>query len=76
MIEQDRRVLTVVVENAIRSGRLSPEARDAVEIQVTAPPLHTRDRVKDAAVDEIAYRNGVLSTQTWSQRMGLDYDQE
>lgn len=76
MIEQDRRVLRVVIQNAVRAGRLTPETIDAVEIQVTAPPLQTRDRAKDAAVDEIAYRNGVLSTQTWSQRLGLDYDQE
>lgn len=76
MIEQDRRVLRVVIENAIRAGRLTRETIDAVEIQVTAPPLQTRDRAKDASVDEVAYRNGVLSTQTWSQRLGLDYDQE
>lgn len=76
MIEQDQRVLRVVLENAVRSGRLKVETIDAVEVQVTAPPLQTRDRAKDATVDEIAYRNGVLSTQTWSQRLGLDYDQE
>jgi hypothetical protein len=76
MIEQDRRVLGRVIDNAVRYGRLSTEAASAVELQVTAPTLHTRDRMMDARADEIAYRNGVLSTQTWSQRLGLDYDQE
>ncbi len=76
MIEQDRRVLGVVLDNASRAGRLSAEALNAVELQVTAPTLQTRDRALEAQADEIAYRNGVLSTQTWSQRLGLDYDQE
>lgn len=75
-IEQDRRVLSVVIDNAVRAGRLPSEVNELVDVQVTAPALQHRDRAKDAAVDEIAYRNGVLSTQTWSQRLGLDYDQE
>lgn len=76
MIEQDRRLFGVVVDNAVRYGRLPVEANAMVELQVTAPTLQTRDRALDARADEIAYRNGVLSTQTWSQRLGLDYDQE
>jgi hypothetical protein len=27
-------------------------------------------------VDRIAFNKGVLSPQTWSQHLGLDYDQE
>jgi hypothetical protein len=27
-------------------------------------------------VDRIAHAHGVLSPQTWSQRLGMDYDQE
>ncbi|QDV76123.1 phage portal protein [Botrimarina mediterranea] len=73
MIEQDRRVFHRVIDNAVRYGRLSADAAAAVELQVTAPTLHTRDRTLEARADEIAYRNGVLSTQTWSQRLGLDY---
>ncbi len=75
-IEQDRGVFRRVIENAIRAGRLPSEVGDLIEVQVTAPTLQHRDRAKDATVDEIAYRNGVLSAQTWSQRLGLDYDQE
>ncbi|MEO0529628.1 MAG: phage portal protein [Planctomycetota bacterium] len=76
VIEKDRGVFRVVIDNAIARGLLPVEVRDAVDLQIIAPSLQTRDRAKDAQVDEIAYRNGVLSTQTWSQRMGLDYDQE
>ncbi|TWT96767.1 Phage portal protein, lambda family [Botrimarina colliarenosi] len=76
MIEQDRRVFAVAIGNAVRYGRLPAAALDAVDLQVTAPTLQTRDRASEAQADEVAYRNGVLSTQTWSQRLGLDYDQE
>lgn len=76
MIEQDRRVMRTVIGNAVRAGRLPSEAVQAIELQITAPTLHSRDRASEAAVDEIAHRNGVLSTQSWSQRLGLDYDQE
>lgn len=76
MIQQDRQVLQVVLENAVRAGQLPEEALFAVTLQVTAPMLQTRDRVREAQADEVAYRNGVLSTQTWSQRLGLDYEQE
>lgn len=75
-IEEDRRVLRVVLDNAIRAGVLPEQARFAVQVQVTAPTLQTRDRVQEAEIDEIAHKHGVLSKQTWSQRLGLDYDQE
>ena len=29
-----------------------------------------------AQVDRIAHTNGILSPQSWSQHLGLDYDQE
>lgn len=76
MIEQDRRLMRLVVQKAVSHGRLPADAAGAVELQVSAPTLQTRDRSREAQADEIAYRNGVLSTQTWSQRLGLDYDQE
>jgi len=30
----------------------------------------------EAQVDRIAHTHGILSPQTWSQHLGLDYDQE
>lgn len=76
MIAQDRQVFAKAIDAAIRVGRLPSEVRQAVELQVIPPSLYVRDRAKEASVDEIAYRNGVLSMQTWSQRLGLDYEQE
>lgn len=76
MIEEDMRIFDVVLDNAVASGALSAEARRVVQIQATPPSVQVRDRLKEAQVNQIAHRYGVLSTQTWSQRLGLDYDQE
>jgi capsid protein len=76
MIEDDRRVMWRVVENAVAAGTLSPDARKLVDLQITPPSLLVRDQLKEAQVDRIAYMHGILSAQTWSQHLGLDYDQE
>ena len=76
LIEQDRAVMWRVIENAVRAGVLAPAARELCEIQITPPSLHVRDRLRDTQADRIAYLNGILSPQTWSQHLGLDYDQE
>ncbi len=76
LIEQDRAVMWRVVDNAIAAGTLPPSVRDVVDIQIIPPSLHVRDQLKQAQVDRIAFNNGVLSPQTWSQHLGLDYDQE
>jgi hypothetical protein len=75
-IEQDRAVMWRVVENAIVAGRLPAEVREACEIQIIPPSLLVRDQLRQAQVDRIAFESGVLSRQTWSQHLGLDYDQE
>jgi len=76
MIADDCQVMWRVVEAAIRAGRLPEESRRAIEIQITPPSLNVRNPLEEAQVDQIAYEHGVLSKQTWSQRLGLDYDQE
>jgi hypothetical protein len=75
-VEQDRAVMWRVVENAIAAGRLPREAREVCQIQIIPPPLVVRDQLRQAQVDRIAFDSGVLSPQTWSQHLGLDYDQE
>jgi hypothetical protein len=75
-IEQDRAVMWRVVENAVRAGRLPQDVRSLVEIQIIPPSLHVRDALRQAQVDRIAFDAGILSPQTWSQHLGLDYDQE
>jgi capsid protein len=76
MIEQDREVMWRVVDNAVAAGRLPYNVRDLVEIQIVPPSLHVRDPLRQAQVDRIAFDSGILSPQTWSQHLGLDYDQE
>jgi capsid protein len=76
MIEQDRAVMWRVVENAIAAGQLPREACETCDIQINPPSLHVRDQLRQTQVDRIAFDSGVLSPQTWSQHLGLDYDQE
>jgi hypothetical protein len=76
MIESDRAVMWRVVDDAIHSGQLPANVRENIEIQITGPSLRVRDHLREAQVDRIAHANGVLSKQTWSQHLGLDYDQE
>jgi capsid protein len=76
LVEQDRAVFWRVVENAILAGHLPSEARDVVEIQIMPPSVRVRDRLRETQVDRIASAHGILSPQTWSQHLGLDYEQE
>jgi hypothetical protein len=72
----DLLVMWRVVENAAAAGRLPRDVRHRVEIQITLPSLHVRDQLREVQVEKIAFEKGILSPQTWSQRLGLDYDQE
>ncbi len=73
---EDRNVMWRVIENAVAQGRLHPDTRRLVDIQVTPPSLRVRNQVQDCQVEKVAYDKGLLSPQTWSLRLGLDYDQE
>jgi hypothetical protein len=75
-IEQDKAVLWRAIDNAVAAGKLPSNVRDFVHLQVVPPSLHVRDQLQQAQIDHIAFENGVLSPQTWSQHLGLDYDQE
>jgi len=65
-----------VVRNTVRAGAMPEGVEAAVEVHATPPSVNVRDPLQEARVDQIAYKHGVLSPQTWSQRLGLDYDQE
>ncbi len=72
----DSEVMWRVVRNAVQAGRLPADVRRRVEIQITPPSLEVRDQLRACQVERIAYEKGILSPQTWSLRLGLDYDQE
>ena len=76
LIEQDEMVLRRVVENAVAAGKLAVDVCDVVDVLIIPPSLRVRDQLQQAQVDRIAFNSGVLSPQTWSQHLGLDYDQE
>jgi capsid protein len=76
LIEQDRAVMWRVVENAASAGRLPAKVCECIEIQISGPSLRVRDELREAQVDRIAHATGILSPQSWSQHLGLDYDQE
>ncbi len=76
MIEHDMAVMRRVIDNAVAAGKLPRDVHNWVSIQAVPPSLHVRDQLQQAQVDRIAFTSGVLSPQTWSQHLGLDYDQE
>lgn len=76
LIEDDLELLRRVIEISIRSGKLPEEAATEVELTAAAPSLAIRDELREAQVYRIEHEHGLLSPQTWSQRRGLDYEQE
>ncbi|HEY2838459.1 MAG TPA: phage portal protein [Pirellulales bacterium] len=75
-MEADRQLLDRVLLCAERAGRLPAGSASNIEVHATAPSLAVRDAKTDADVAEIEFRNGVLSPQTWSAQLGLDYTRE
>src|SRR5690606_5801878 len=76
LLRDDQQLLGKVLDHAAMAGRLPRDVRQQVDIQVVPPNLITRNALEDAQVCEIAFRHGLLSPQTWSQRLGLDYERE
>ncbi len=76
LVNDDCEVMWRVIENAVRAGKLPGDVRRLVDIQITPPSLQVRDQLRSCQVEKIAFENQVLSPQTWSLRLGLDYDQE
>ena len=76
LANDDCEVMWRVVENAVQAGRLPSDTRRLIEIQVTPPSLEVRDQLNACRVEQMAFENKILSPQTWSLRLGLDYDQE
>ncbi len=75
-VADDLEVMWRVVANAVAAGRLPSEVQTTIEITGVAPTLATRDQLQETQRFQIENAAGILSPQTWSQRLGLDYDQE
>lgn len=76
MVFDDLDVLWRMIRWQIARGGLPPEVETLVEIVAEPPTVATRDRKAEEDANAILYDKGVLSLQTWSQKAGLDYDQE
>jgi capsid protein len=76
MKQDDCQVMWRAINNAVAAGRLPSDVRRKIELQVSLPSLHVRDQLRECQIEKIAFEKGILSAQTWSQRLGLDYDQE
>jgi hypothetical protein len=55
---------------------LPADFRGCTAMQIAGPSLRVRDQLREAYFDGIAHTHGILSPQSWSQHLGLDYDQE
>ncbi len=75
-VADDLEVMQRVVSSAIAAGRLPSEVLTTVEITGVAPTLAVRDQLQETQRFQIENSAGILSPQTWSQRLGLDYGQE
>jgi hypothetical protein len=75
-VADDLQVMWRVVLNAVVAGRLPSEVQTAIDIAGVAPTLAVRDQLQETQRFQIENAAGILSPQTWSQRLGLDYGQE
>jgi hypothetical protein len=73
---EDLEVMWRAVNAAVSAGKLPPDTTALVNIQAAPPSLVVLDQLKEAQRFRIENAAGILSPQTWSQRDGLDYDQE
>ena len=76
MIEDDREVIKLALDVAVEQGKLSQEAREAVEVDVEPPRLATRDRAVETDADMKLVVNKVMSKHTAAIRQELDPDKE
>ncbi len=76
MVEYDTALMRRVIDNAVAAGKLPSNVQEFVHLQAVPPSLHVRDQLQQAQIDQIAFNHGILSPQTWSQHLGLEYDQE
>lgn len=76
LVRDDLQVMRRVLAAAASARRLADEVLSEIDVQAVPPTLAVRDLLKEAQAFRIEHQSGILSPQTWSQRRGLDYDQE
>lgn len=76
LVGDDLLVMERVLQTAIDAGRLPPETWEQVDLTATPPSLAIRNALHEDQRYRIEHAAGILSPQTWCQRVGLDYDNE
>ncbi len=76
LVSDDLLVMERVLQTAIDAGRLPAETWEQVDLAATPPSLQIRNALHEDQRYRIEHAAGILSPQTWCQRVGLDYDTE
>lgn len=70
--EIERPTALRVLRCAEKSGRLPPGTCDRIDVDVEPPAVALSDRKADEDIRAMQHSRGVLSTQTWQVKAGLD----
>lgn len=77
MVEEDREIVTRLLQIAIEAKRLDEDTLDVIRVEMNGPPLAARaDVIQEAQAKHIMLEDGVLSVTTWQQQEGLDPEAE
>lgn len=71
-----KQIMHRMLDIEVLKGTISEDINSRVSFQVTAPKIEVRDRLKLAQAYQLENQAGVLSPQTWSEQLGLDYENE
>lgn len=71
-----KKVMKWVLDTAMLYSFLPENYENLIKINVEAPSLIVRDIKKEAEANKIKMENGILSPQTWSAQLGLNYKNE
>lgn len=76
LVGDDLPVMERAIQTAIDAGRLPPETLEQCDLTATPPSLVIRNPLHEDQRYRIEHAAGILSPQSWCQRVGLDYDTE
>jgi capsid protein len=74
-IGQWQQLFGMVLREAVRLGLMTAEETREVQLQITPPPLMSRNRTQEAQADAIYFDRGALSARELARRDGADPDQ-
>lgn len=76
LVREDDRLREHFLQRLVRTGVLADEDRRRIRFAVEPPALEVRDGLAEARKNEILFRNGIKSRETWRMELGLDPEDE